>query len=175
MKTLLWDTETNGLIRNSLTPLARQPRIIELFCLILEDEVEVSTYHSLFSIGEKLSEEITSITGLKDADLASAPKWMEEAPKIKSMFESVDEVVAHNLKFDASMVDNEMKRVGSSIVWPDKICTVEATEWIKGFRLSLSALHEYLFETAFTGAHRAEVDVRALARCFIELRQRRFV
>jgi len=49
---------------------------------------------------------------------------------------------------------------------------VQETEWIKGHRLSLSALHEELFGEPFSGAHRARVDVDALTRCFNELRQR---
>ncbi len=52
------------------------------------------------------------------------------------------------------------------------ICTVESTEHIKGFRLTLTKLHEHLFGEAFPSAHRAENDVRPLTRCFIELYNR---
>jgi hypothetical protein len=48
------------------------------------------------------------------------------------------------------------------IKWPDKICTVEQTVHLKGYRVSLSVLHETLFGMPFTGAHRAKVDVSAL-------------
>jgi DNA polymerase III epsilon subunit-like protein len=90
---------------------------------------------------------------------------------LKKFIEGHDEVVAHNLSYDKSMVDCEMKRAGLTVDWPELICTVEATEHIKGHRLNLTSLHELLMGEAFSGAHRAEADVRALANCFRALRE----
>jgi DNA polymerase III epsilon subunit-like protein len=174
MKTFVFDTETTDLVKNRLLPLERQPRIIEFFGLMLDNEgKELSAHHFLIDPERKLSEETRRITGIQESDLVGKPSFSSEprlAQEIKSLIESADEVVAHNLSFDKSMVDIEMKRLNLSLRWPRLICTVEATEHIKGFRLSLSSLHELLFGEAFTGAHRAENDVRALARCFVQLR-----
>jgi DNA polymerase III epsilon subunit-like protein len=102
--------------------------------------------------------------------LADAPKFSEKAEELKALIESHDEVIAHNATFDMTMVDNEMKRCGLTVNWPTVICTVEATEFMKGHRLKLANLHELLFGEVFLGAHRAENDVRALARCLLQLR-----
>jgi hypothetical protein len=58
------------------------------------------------------------------------------------------------------------------VKWPRRICTVEQTQHIKGFRLNLSGLHEFLFGEKFSGAHRAKVDVAALVRCSSEMFKR---
>jgi hypothetical protein len=70
------------------------------------------------------------------------------------------------------MVEIEMQRHGCDIIWPEKICTVEMTEHMDGFRLSLTALHEKLFGEAFKGSHRASADVHAMKRCYSELIKR---
>jgi DNA polymerase-3 subunit alpha len=74
------------------------------------------------------------------------------------------------------MLSLEFRRLGmleEVIKWPViRICTVEQTEWYKGYRLSLTALYEELFGEPFPDAHRARVDVQALTRVFLELRKR---
>lgn len=175
MKTLLFDTETTGLVKNRLVPLARQPKIVELFGLSLEDEIESVEINQLFNPGYALDKDVTRITNITDEMLSSAPAFSEKAETIKNSIERHDEVVAHNLSFDKTMVDLEMERAGLKIKWPRLICTVEATEHLKGYRLNLNALHHFLFGEEFTGAHRAENDVRAMAKCFVELRKREIV
>lgn len=171
MKTLVFDTETTDLIKNKLQPLDRQPHIIEFFGVSLDLEGnELYTYHFMFDPGFKISDEVTRITNITPEMLVGKPKFKEHAEEIKAIIEKHDEVVAHNLSYDKSMIDFEMKRAGLEVEWPDLVCTVEATEHVKGFRLNLNALHELLFGEGFTGAHRAENDVRALANCFRELR-----
>lgn len=109
--------------------------------------------------------------------LKGQPRFEANAFRVASLISQADEVVAHNLSFDLAVVNTEFARITKEPVpWPEaRICTVEATEWLKGFRLSLSALHELLFGEPFKGAHRAKVDVQALARCFFELRQKGYV
>ncbi len=176
MTTLLFDTETTALINNSLVPIDKQPKIIELFLLILNDDfTEKAACNFLFNPGEDITEEITKITGITNEMLKDQKPFKDAAPWIGSAIESVDEVVAHNLSFDKAMIDNEMARQDIKLKWPALICTVENTEYIRGFRMKLSELHEYLFGEGFLGAHRAEQDVRAMAKCFVELRKRGIV
>ena len=170
MKTLIIDTETTGLIKNSLQPLERQPHIVELFALSLDKDNE-EKFHSFFKQSVKLSEEIIRITGINDAMLVDAPFFSESAENIKLMIEGHNEVIAHNAAFDTGMIDLEMKRAGLTVTWPKIICTVESTIHIKGHRLKLSDLHQVLFGEDFDGAHRAESDVRALRRCVLKLRE----
>jgi len=82
---------------------------------------------------------------------------------------------AHNLAYDMEMLEFEFKRLNDTLkgLWNKPlICTVEQTVHLRGIRLSLSALHEYLFNEKFEGAHRAKADVQAQVRCFMELKKR---
>ena len=172
MRTLVFDTETTGLIKNMLQPLDRQPHIIEFFALSLNSAgSELETFHYLFNPGIKLDNIITEITGITSEMLKDEKSFSAIAQHLLELIEVHDEVVAHNLSFDKAMIDIEMKRCGKKVKWRDLICTVEATEYKKGHRLKLEALHEMLFGEGFDSAHRAENDVRALARCFNELRK----
>jgi DNA polymerase-3 subunit alpha len=93
-------------------------------------------------------------------------------PRIKKIIEASPLVIAHNASFDREVVDIEAERLKAIVAWPRVICTVEQSTFLKGYRLSLSELHEFLTGTKFAGAHRAKVDVEALARCVVEMIRR---
>jgi len=170
------DTETTDLVGASLLPLKHQPKVTELYGCLLEDGRKVDEIEFFANPGEKLSPKISSITGITDEMLKGAKPFSAHAPDLSRIVQRADEVVAHNLSFDVAMIDVEFERCGLVVPWPaGRICTVEATEWIKGYRLSLGALHEHLFGEKFAGAHRARVDVEALTRCFLELRRLGYV
>lgn len=177
MKALIFDTETTGLISNELLPLEAQPRVIEFFGVIVDDKgKELDRLEFLSNPGFKLDPIITKITGLTDSDLKGEKPFKENWPALKKLFSKANAVVAHNLSFDISILNFEAKRLGEEIPWPNiKICTVEKSEWLKGHRLNLTALHEELFGEPFTGSHRAKEDVLALKRCWIEMRKREWV
>jgi len=179
MRAFVFDTETTGLIKNSVVRLELQPRIIELYGCVVEDDGRISEeIEFLCNPGIPIPPIITKITGLCDADLVNRCRWAEAgAIEFLAILKDVDAVVAHNLSFDMAMVNFELRRCGASEdVWPNRrICTVEATEWYQGHRLSLAKLHEDLFGKPFEGSHRARGDVAALTRCFLELRRRKDV
>ncbi len=175
MKHLLFDTETTNLVHNSLQPLHKQPKIIEAFFLLLDDEdwSEVGTLHSYIDPGEAIPAKVTEITGITDAMVKGQKTFRQWWPEIESFMAQADVVVAHNLSYDMAVMDFELQRMGGAVKWPGRcVCTVEATEWMKGYRLSLTNLHMELFGEAFEKAHSAENDVRAMARCYVELHKR---
>ena len=79
------------------------------------------------------------------------------------------------MSFDQEMIDIEAERLGQILRWQRLVCTVEQTVHLRGHRLSLSLLHQHLFDEPFAGAHRAKVDVAALIRCSVELHKRRVI
>lgn len=174
MRTLVFDTETTALVANSKQPLAKQPQIVEVFALVLGDDLEEQeSLQQYFDIGKPLPDITKKITGITDEMVKGAPSFAAGHAKFQSTIESCDRVVAHNLSYDIGVTDFEFERLGKAVRWPaSRICTVEATEHMKGYRLNLGALYTELFGEQFTGAHRAENDVRALARCYLELVKR---
>lgn len=184
-RTLIFDTETTALISNSLMSGRHQPHVVEFYGQIVDENDQV--IESLEFLAKPphlppnkdnkppffISDEIRKITGLTDDDVKDAEPFAFYAEQVAGIIGRADSVVAHNLSYDYSVISIEMDRIKRSIEWPlIRICTVEETEYLKGFRLSLSALHDHLFSEPFAGAHRARVDVAALTRCFCELRAR---
>jgi DNA polymerase III epsilon subunit-like protein len=175
MLAFIYDCETTGLVKNSLVPLRHQPKVIEFFGHIVNDETgEVLEETEFFcDPGEPLEPVITRITGIKDEDLKGKLPFRSHCDRIYDQMERCEAAVAHNLSFDWALVQCEFDRCDRPLLWPPRlICTVEQTEHLKGHRLSLSALHEDLFGEPFKGAHRARHDVMALTRCYLELRKR---
>ena len=175
MKAFIFDTETTGLVKNSLVPLEQQPRIIEFFGHTVDSSTGevISEIEFFCDPGIEIEPVITRITGIKPEDLKGQKPFSHHARQVAGMIGAADAVVAHNLSFDMALVSFEMERGKEALTWPERlICTVEQTEWMKSHRLNLSSLHEELFGEAFSGAHRARVDVAALTRCFLELCKR---
>jgi DNA polymerase III epsilon subunit family exonuclease len=164
---MIFDTETTGLIDNSVTQIDLLPEIIEFYGCRGRADAELDL---LIKPAKRLPQIITKITGLEDEDLVDKPCFAEVADEIRAFIEGSDEIVAHNASFDMEIVDIEFRRLGQTITWPKKIvCTVEQTVHLKGRRMSLTNLYEYLFGEAFPDAHRARHDVAALTRCYDEL------
>ena len=171
MIAFLFDTETTGLISNHVVPLDKQPSLIELYGVTVDlttGEVMEEVSH-LIKPPKPVSEEITRITGLADKDLQDSPAFSQLADELQQAIERQPLVIAHNLSFDVEMIDMEYERLGRNLAWPPKLCLVEATVHLKGFRLSLTALHEHLFGEKFADAHRAQPDVEAMVRCAVKL------
>lgn len=170
---LVFDTETTGLIDNTLKRLDKQPYVIEFYGMLVQDGNLVSDLDLLIKPPIPISKEITKITGITNEMVKNSPSFQEVAGQIANFFSQADRTVAHNLTYDLQMIEFEFNRLGMIIPMPSKkLCTVEGTEHLKGHRLKLTELHEYLFDVPFKGAHRAKEDVEALNRCYQELTKR---
>lgn len=172
MKYLLFDTETTNLLKPSAANVRDQPRIIEFFGMLCdEDGKEIDRFETLINPGIPITEEITRITGLTNEDVRDAGSFAEVADQIQGIISAASAVVAHNLSFDYAMVSIEFDRLsGRKCLWPlVRICTVENTEHLKGTRLKLMDLHAHLFGVGFEAAHRARNDVMAMHKCFFHM------
>ena len=174
MKALIFDTETSGLVENRSVKLEAQPHIVEWYSALVDLKTGAieSELDFLIKPPKPVSAEITKITGITNEMLKDAYAFGHYKIAIKNAIESAPMTIAHNHSFDTEMVELEAERQRLKINWPPATCTVEATCHYKGFRLTLSNLHEHLFGVAFTGAHRARQDVAALIRCAVELHKR---
>jgi DNA polymerase-3 subunit epsilon len=174
MQALVLDTETTGLLSSHLMDLKRQPEVIEFsgLTLNLATGEQLGQYSTLINPKLPLPEEIIDITHITPEMLAAAPRFPAVADTIKQLIEAAPVVIAHNASFDKEMLDLEYERLGQKLNWPFTLCTVEQTVYLVGHRLSMAALYKWLFNETFKDAHRAEVDVKALGRCCIELHRR---
>jgi DNA polymerase III epsilon subunit-like protein len=138
MKALVLDCETTGLISSAMVKTEQLPEVIEFYAAMVDFQ--------------------------KTGKLVQAPPFKQVAPEIFGLIERAPIVISHNIAYDTEVLDIEAKRLNYTIKWPPTICTVESTAYIKGDRLKLVELHEFLFKEKFT-AHRAKEDVTALIRC----------
>lgn len=173
MDTIIFDTETTGLIKPSECDIEKQPYIIEFYAIKLNsDLVAIDDFEVLIKPPVPVTEEITKITGIRNSTLEDKPSFIEIFPALADFMVGVDTMVAHNLAFDRAMLANELHRHGKILrfPWPpNQICTVEKTIHLEQRRLTLTNLHKHLFGKDFEDAHRARSDVMALRACYIEL------
>lgn len=170
---IVWDTETTGLWNNRSKALNKQPWTVELYALkfIVETGEEIGSFGSWFKPGVKLEKEAAKVTGLTDEFLSDKPMFSEKIDEIDEFFSDGEWEIGQNLMFDIQMREFDYQRCGKTYDLSKKklFDTVEATEYINGFRSNLTLLHELLFGEGFKGAHGAESDVRATKRVFMEL------
>ena len=177
MRWLVFDTETTDLIGNSVTNERHQPHIVEFCGLIIDSSgKELEALEFLCRPPIKIPEVAVRITGITDEAVKDEEPFSYYADDVQNFLRNADAVVAHNLSYDMAMVNIEMARVNKLSPWPDRrVCTVEQTEWINGYRLSLTALHEKLFGEGFPDAHRARTDVEATCRCLVRMIEEGYV
>lgn len=166
MNAIIFDTETTGLPKHPRAKMTVQPRIIE-FGAVLVDECGAvcGELNLLANPGEKLEAIITKITGLTDEDLAVEPPFREILPEIRAFFERADMMIAHNLPFDAYLLELELQRLGiDDFPWPKfSICTVQENFEEYGYRPKMLELYEDTLGVPLHQTHRASDDCNALA------------
>jgi DNA polymerase III epsilon subunit-like protein len=152
----------------------RLPEVIELYMELvnLTNGEMVSFMDHLIKPSKPVTDEIVGITGITNEMLADKPPFKAIAETAFMMIEAAPVVIAHNCHFDRECLDIEAGRMKYLVNWPRTICSVEQTCHFTGKRLTLSQLHEFLFQEKFADAHRAKTDVKALTRCCCELFQR---
>ena len=174
---VVFDTETTGLIENRTRALSRQPEVIEFYgCLanLASGKIESEVEH-LIRPANRIEDHTTVITGIREEDLRGKPVFEEVGKEIAALFTMAPVAIAHNATFDRDVLEVEAERARIEIKFPRLICTVEQTMHIRGHRLALGDLHEYLFGAKFEGAHRARHDVAALLKCCCELYKRNMI
>jgi DNA polymerase III alpha subunit (gram-positive type) len=178
MIVLAFDTETTGLIESRIKRAQFQPYVIQ-FCGWLVDLEKNEVRDKLETFIRPPSPEHLDAEGVKKSSkitwdmVKDKSDFAGYACLIREMIESAPAVAAHNLVFDRDMIDLEMKRYGVTVKWPERqICTVEVSNHINGYRMTLTDLHSLLVGSEFTDAHDAVADVAALTRCLVEMEKR---
>ncbi len=169
----VFDTETTGLTLHPHAALDKQPRIIELgIALVRADSCEVvDTYNQLVQPGEEITDEITKITGITNAQLVGQPTFFHVRAELAEKFSRAQHVVAHNLPFDKAMLMNDWERSGGGpFPWPAKEhCTVALYREMWGRNPRLIELYQFAMGKPLEQTHRALDDVLALVEIMKKL------
>lgn len=167
---IVFDTETTGLTLHPDADAAKQPRCIEFGAALLSgaDGSILDTINLMVNPGIPITEEITKITGITDADVADAPPFGDHLPAISSFFARAGAVMAHNLPFDKAIMLGEFRRLGfnedfGTFPWPDiELCTVGIYKEQWGRNPRLIELYPAVLGKPLAQTHRALDDVMAL-------------
>lgn len=165
MLALVFDTETTGLVKHPSAKMSVQPKIIEFGAALVDEEGRVvDEMNLIIDPQEPIEPIITKITGLTDDDLRGKPTFADVAPQIAALFSRADAMIAHNLPFDSTLIELELKRNNiEEWPWPPiQICTVQehAEEW--GRRPKLEELYQHAKGEPANQTHRALGDVYLL-------------
>lgn len=186
---LIFDTETNGLIKNmdaSPSQIHNFPNVIQLAFVLLDEQFnEIDSFCELIiPDGWTIPNKRFWIENGYNTE-TNAQKGIPMLDALKRFCDAVDRsktIIAHNLTFDHKIMSAEMIRYNiAPMKKPEhKICTMkQSMNFCKaknkngGLKFPrLDELHRKLFNCGFENSHDALSDVHATIRCFVELRNR---
>ena len=189
---LFFDTETTGLpyydyISAEQAP-DNWPRLVQLSWIMTDGEGNITKEMNKFVIPEGfvIPADATEIHGISTE---YASYWGERLERVLNVFnkslKKADYIICHNSWFDTNVLCAEMNRMNipTTLMEKKSYCTMLsgadlcAIEWDgPGYKWpTLQELHKYLFRKGFSDAHDALADVRAVASCFWEMRDRRYI
>lgn len=147
---------------------SRPARIIELGAYRVHNRQITAEFQTLLNPESPLPRFITSLTGISELMLSTAPKFAEIAGAWLD-FAGDAVLVAHNSDFDLPLLNREIERVfpGQRMRNPE-LCTVNLARRLlrKSGGHNLDALAE-LFGFEITQRHRAAGDAHATARVLL--------
>lgn len=165
MKVIYFDTETTGLLKPKSMPLNKQPYIIDLGAVVVEDKKIIQRYSQLVKPPIEIDSTITKITKITNDDLKDQPTFKDVYEELKNLFADTDFLVAHNAKFDMGMLRNELIRLGKLDDFPmpkHVVCTVEEFMPVFGRYAKLTEVYKKVMGVTLDEKHRALSDATDL-------------
>lgn len=168
------DTETTGLEVN------QGHRVIEIGCIEMVRGLRTGrTFHEYLNPDRSVPPEATAIHGLRDADLASAPRFAEIGrPFLEFVHGAV--LVVHHAPFDIDFLDAELRRAGSKRSLANFVAEIVDTLPIAqglhpGQRHDLRSLcRHYRIDTSGDDRHEALADADLLASLYCAMHLSQF-
>jgi DNA polymerase-3 subunit epsilon len=187
---LIFDCETTGLPRNWKAPvsdLENWPRVIQLAWSLYDkaDQQLESGAHLVRPEGFIIPSDVQRIHGITTEQALIEGKELQSVLlEFNAAVEKSEILVAHNIRFDESVISAEFLRrqLKPPFAGKKRICTMtQSTELCRiqgpyGYKWpTLSQLHRELFQSGYEEAHDAGADVAACAKCFFELKRRNVI
>lgn len=111
------DVETTGM------RAAAEDRVTDIAVVLVQGDRTELVFDSLINPGFPISPQITALTGIDNAMVATAPSFDQAADAILAALAG-RVFVAHNVRFDWSFVDAELKRNRGLALDGPRLCTV---------------------------------------------------
>jgi DNA polymerase III epsilon subunit-like protein len=184
---LFFDTETTGLPLNWKAPvndLPNWPRLVQLAWLLYDrsGNLLAGADHIIRPEGFSIPVSASGIHGITHERACREGSPIKNVlQEFLSLIDRSEILVAHNMRFDEAIVGAEFLRLKmpNTLLSKERICTMlKSTHFCKldgpyGYKWpKLSELHYQLFQSGFSEAHNAAVDIQITAKCFFALQQR---
>lgn len=170
MISIIFDTETTGLLSPSVSDIKKQPKTIEFGAIKIKSSKKIDSISQLIDPEEPLTPTTTKITGIANKDITGMPTFKKFIPKLIKFVKGCDIMIAHNADFDVNMLKNELARAKcDNFPWPDEIiCTASEYVSVLGFYPRVIDIYEYIMGKPLTPKHRALDDCEALYEILIK-------
>jgi DNA polymerase III subunit epsilon len=144
-------------------------RVCQIAIVITEGKRIKSTVDLLINPERTLSPAAAHINGLDESKLAKAPRFEEITEQLETLLKDAV-IVCHNAKFDIQFLDNEYRKLGRSVEYPNLIDTlVLAREYFDLPSYSLGHLAEdFHVSSNIQGSH-AQADAITLKNIFFAM------
>lgn len=200
---LIFDVETTGLLPKN--EYEKNPHILQLSYIVFDNESQkiIKKYNTYIKLDEEvvIKDDITKLTGI------TKEKCREEGvPILEALYEMYFDystcncIIAHNMKFDTSMIRIELERHDApaelrNLMNQDyekktnkiRYCTMMNSIELCAIRVDainkkgepftyykwpkLSELHQCLFGYVPDGLHDSMVDVEVCLKCYLKLQE----
>ncbi|SHN19253.1 ATP-dependent DNA helicase DinG [Gracilibacillus kekensis] len=162
-KFVVIDVETTG---QSAT---KGDRIIELALVVIENKEITKQYNQLINPGKSIPTFISQLTSITDEDVLAKPMFEEVVDDFSELLDEAI-LVAHNVPFDLTFLNEELERVGKDKINPYVVDTVELARILlpQAPSYKLNELAEFLLIT-HNNPHRAISDALVTADLLILL------
>lgn len=171
--TIIFDLETTGFA--PMPTFSNYHRIVQICAMCLETQ---AFFAEFVDPGAEIPKASTATHNILTNHIRKAPDTLTVMERMAKFFNfaAYEEVqmIAHNCRwFDKPILLKEYLSEGAEV--PPNMTFWDTLPWFrknfaglpKGY--SLGALHQYFFKKEILNAHRADADVKALARLYVEI------
>lgn len=144
----------------------QQDRIIEISIIKINPDGHEEFLSSLINPGIPIPPEVIKIHGIMDAAVLGKPYFKEFAPKLLEFIENCDLGGFAINRFDLPLLEAEFQRVGITYSHKEKLIVDVLTIYHKLEPRDLGSAYKKYCNKELKGAHRSEVDVRAIVDVF---------
>ncbi len=136
-------------------------RIIEISVLKLSPDGSKELFTRKVNPEKEIPQVVVDLTGIKNEDVANAPKFVEIAEELNRFLDNCDLAGYNSNKFDVPLLYEEFARVGVAFdITGRKLVDVQNI-FHKMEQRNLSAAYKFYCEKELVNAHSAEADIIA--------------
>ncbi len=144
-------------------------RICQIAIVLTEGKRIKSTLDLLVNPERELSPSAAHVNGLDESKLAAAPLFAEVTDQLEAALKDAV-IVCHNAKFDLQFLDNEYRKLGRTVEYPNLIDTLLlARDYFDLPSYSLPHLAEAFNVPSKAQASRAQSDALTLKNFFFAM------